>query len=143
MLARPQETAATTVEAAAEQPQPAAIDPRAEAKLRVAREAILDRIRERRPRFVPTFERMRIEGNRIAVDVPSQELHDEIRRNQTALLLMVARLSGVEGVIELDVAINEEIRAARPIKLEDRVRYLSEKNPLLVELRQALDMEVE
>ena len=60
-----------------------------------------------------------------------------------ALLLMVARLSGVEGVIELDVAINEEIRAARPIKLEDRVRYLSEKNPLLVELRQALDMEVE
>jgi hypothetical protein len=39
--------------------------------------------------------------------------------------------------------INEEIRAARPIKLEDRVKYMTEKNPLLAELRRALDLEVE
>ena len=38
---------------------------------------------------------------------------------------------------------NEQIRAARPIKLEDRVRYMTEKNPLVAELRKALDLEVE
>ena len=40
-------------------------------------------------------------------------------------------------------ALREEIRAARPIKLEDRVKYMTEKNPLLAELRRALDLEVE
>ena len=35
------------------------------------------------------------------------------------------------------------IRAARPIKLEDLVRYITEKNPLVAELRKALDLEVE
>jgi DNA polymerase-3 subunit gamma/tau len=48
-----------------------------------------------------------------------------------------------QGMLELDVTINEEIRAARPIKLEDRVKYMTEKNPLLAELRRALDLEVE
>ncbi len=142
MLARPQESAPTAEPAAAAE-APTTVDPAAEQKLTRAREAVLERIRERRPRFVATFERMQISGNRIAVSVPTRELHDEIQRNRTALLLMVARLSGVEGLIELDVTINEAVRAARPIKLEDRVRYLTEKNPLLVELRQALDMEVE
>mgnify|MGYP006978897590 CR=1 FL=1 len=41
-------------------------------------------------------------------------------------------------MLELDVTVNEEIRAARPIKLEDRVKYMTEKNPLLAELRRAL-----
>lgn len=33
--------------------------------------------------------------------------------------------------------VNEEIRAARPIKLEDRVKHMTEKNPLIAELRKA------
>ena len=57
--------------------------------------------------------------------------------------LRIAETSGVQGMLELDVTINEEIRAARPIKLEDRVKYMTEKNPLLAELRRALDLEVE
>ena len=67
----------------------------------------------------------------------------QILRNKTELLLRIAETSGVQGMLELDVTINEEIRAARPIKLEDRVKYMTEKNPLLAELRRALDLEVE
>ena len=58
-------------------------------------------------------------------------------------LMRIAELAGIEGMIELEVTVNEEIRAARPIKLEDRVKYMTEKNPLLAELRRALDLEVE
>ena len=39
--------------------------------------------------------------------------------------------------------VNEQIRAARPFRLEDRVRYMTEKNPLLVELKEALGLEFE
>ena len=73
----------------------------------------------------------------------SEALREEILRNKTELLLRIAETSGVQGMLELDVTVNEEIRAARPIKLEDRVKYMTEKNPLLAELRRALDLEVE
>lgn len=147
MLAQTEEaprtaTAAARTETAAPT-APVTIDPASEAKIERARETILARIRERRPRFEQAFEQMEVHGNRIAVAVPTRELHDEIQRNRTALLLAIARMAGIEGTLELDVAINETIRAARPIKLEDRIRYLTEKNPLLTELRQTLDMEVE
>ena len=100
-------------------------------------------VREMRPRFVAAFERMQFQGHVIRIAVPSEALREEILRNKTELLLRIAETSGVQGMLELDVTINEEIRAARPIKLEDRVKYMTEKNPLLAELRRALDLEVE
>ena len=94
-------------------------------------------------RFVAAFERMQFQGHVIRIAVPSEALREEILRNKTELLLRIAETSGVQGMLELDVTVNEEIRAARPIKLEDRVKYMTEKNPLLAELRRALDLEVE
>ena len=59
------------------------------------------------------------------------------------MLMRFAEIAGTTGAMELEVTVNEQIKAARPIKLEDRIRYLTEKNPLLTELRKALDLEVE
>ena len=125
------------------QPEVAAIDPECERKLECAREKILNLIRERRPRFVPAFELMRVQGNMISLSVPTSELREEILRSKTGMLMRIAELAGITGAIELEVVVNEEIRAARPIKLEDRVKHMTEKNPLIAELRQALDLEVE
>ena len=102
-----------------------------------ARGRILNLIKEKRPRFVPAFELMTFRDNTISVSVPTTELREEILRSKTGMLMRIAELAGIEGMIEL------EIRAARPIKLEDRVRYITEKNPLVAELRKALDLEVE
>ena len=125
------------------EPEVATIDPECERKLERAREKILNLIRERRPRFVPAFELMRVQGNTISLSVPTSELREEILRSKTGMLMRIAELAGIEGMIELEVIVNEEIRAVRPIKLEDRVRYITEKNPLVAELRKALDLEVE
>ncbi|MDE6711733.1 MAG: DNA polymerase III subunit gamma/tau [Alistipes sp.] len=119
------------------------LDPACTAKLEQARERILALVRSRRPRFVPAFERMQFRGNVIAVSVPTAELREEILRNKTAMLIRIAELAGIEGSIDLDVAINEAIRAARPIRPEDKVKYLTEKNPLVAELRKVLDLEIE
>ncbi|WP_288289714.1 DNA polymerase III subunit gamma/tau [uncultured Alistipes sp.] len=126
-------------------PEPAAatVDPECAAKLERAREHILALIRERRPRFVPAFEQMLFRGDTIAVSVPTTELRDEILRSKTGMLMRIAELAGVTGRIELEITVNEQIRAARPIRLEDRVKYITEKNPLVAELRKALDLEVE
>ena len=121
----------------------ATVDPACESKLEQARERILNLIRERRPRFVPAFEQMAFRGNTIAVSVPTAELREEILRNKTGMLMRIAELADIQGSMELEVTVNEEIRAARPIKLEDRVKYMTDKNPLLTEFRKALDLEIE
>ena len=121
----------------------ATVDPECAEKLEHARSRILNLIKEKRPRFVPAFELMTFRDNTISVSVPTTELREEILRSKTGMLMRIAELAGIEGMIELEVIVNEEIRAVRPIKLEDRVRYITEKNPLVAELRKALDLEVE
>ena len=119
------------------------IDPASAEKLEAARDRILQLIRERRPRFVAAFELMTVRGNTLSVSVPTTELRDKILRSRTAMLTRIAELAGIEGALELEVTVNEQVRATRPIRLEDRVKYLTEKNPLVAELRKALDLEVE
>jgi hypothetical protein len=126
-----------------DEPETVRIDPDCAEKLENARGRILNLIKEKRPRFVPAFELMTFRDNTISVSVPTTELREEILRSKTGMLMRIAELAGIEGMIELEVTVNEEIRAARPIKLEDRVRYITEKNPLVAELRKALDLEVE
>ena len=126
-----------------DEPETVRIDPDCAEKWEHARSRILNLIKEKRPRFVPAFELMTFRDNTISVSVPTTELREEILRSKTGMLMRIAELAGIEGMIELEVAVNEEIRAARPIKLEDRVRYITEKNPLVAELRKALDLEVE
>lgn len=119
------------------------IDPQSEAKLQRAREAIFALIREKRPRFVAAFEQMQFIGNTICVSVPTAALREEMLRSKTEMLMRIVELAGIHGTIDLEVKVNEQIRASRPIKLEDRVRYITEKNPLVAELRKALDLEAE
>lgn len=123
--------------------QAVTVDPACAQKLEQARQRILDLIREKRPRFVPAFEEMVLHDNVIALKVPTSELREEILRNKTAMLMRIASLAGIEGQIELDVTVDEQVRAARPFKLEDRVKYIIGKNPLVAELRKALDLEAE
>ena len=129
---------------AAEQPQPAVtIDPASGQKLESGRTAILDYIRQERPRLYAFFEQLRIEGHTLRLAVPTEALREEILRSKLEMLTRIAAIAGVEGALELEVTINEQIRAVRPIKLEDRLRHMNEKNPLLAELRRELDLEVE
>ncbi len=118
-------------------------DPQSEQKIIEHRDAVLEAILGERPRFVVAFEKMKVDGHTVRVEVPTQQLHDEIMRSKTEVLLAIARTASVDGALELEVSVNEQIRASRPIKLEDRIKYMTEKNPLLVELKRALDMEYE
>ncbi|MBP3289698.1 MAG: DNA polymerase III subunit gamma/tau [Alistipes sp.] len=118
-------------------------DASSEEKIMAVRDRVVAAILEERPRFVVAFEQMQVEGHTIKVEVPSQTLYEEIMRSQTELLLMVARLAGINGTLDLQVSINEQIKASRPIKLEDRIKFMSEKNPHLLELKHALDLEYE
>ncbi len=119
------------------------VDPSSNEKLAENRSRILEYIRQERPRFYAFFEQMQFEGHVLRLAVPSEALREEILRNKLEILSHIAALAGINGSLELNITVNEEIRASRPIKLEDRMRYMTEKNPLLNELRKALDLEAE
>ena len=125
------------------QQEPQAFDARSEQMILERRAAVLEAILRERPRFVVAFEKMKVAGHTITVEVPSQTLYEEIMRSKTEILLTIARTAGVNGSLELEVKVNEQIKAARPIKLEDRIKHMTEKNPAVLELKRLLDMEYE
>ena len=122
---------------------PVEIDPQSQQKIEACREQIIRRILEERPRFIVAFESMRAEGHVIRAEVPSRTLYEEIMRSKTEVLLLIARTAGVSGSLDLRIDINEQTKAARPIKLEDRIKFMTEKNALILELKRELDMEYE
>ena len=136
----------THVEQAEEQKKSAEevyIDPQSEWKLNNHRKEVVESILQERPRFVVAFESMQIEGHVIKLEVPSHTLYEEIMRSKTEILMQMARTAGVEGMLDMQIVVNEQIKASRPIKLEDRIHFMTEKNPLLLELKKALEMEYE
>ena len=131
-----------------EEEQPASkseitIDARSEEKITAVKERVIKDILEERPRFVVAFESMQIEGHRIKVEVPTSQLYEEIMRSKTEILMQIAQTAGVTGMLELDIKINEQIKASRPIKLEDRIKFMTERNENILLLKRLLDMDYE
>ena len=118
------------------------VDPRSAEKLWNSRQKIVDFINDRRPRFIFAFETMTFEGNTIRLNVPSEAMKDDIEQSSVELLTNIAAISGVTGTLAFDIRVVADNRPMRPVKLEDRIRHIEQKNPLVAELKKALDMEV-
>lgn len=120
------------------------IDPLTEQKIANARERFIAKLREQSVRMALAFDTMRVDGNRLTIEAESEVLEDEIRHHKSAVLHLLAETAGVNGSIDLEIVRPEvEYRAPKPIRVEDRMAYLSEKNPLVAKLRKALELELE
>ncbi len=123
--------------------QTVVVDSRSEAKILDAKERIIADLERNRPRFAGAFGEMRVTKNVISIEVPSQELYEDIMRSKSELLMSIIKEAGIEGYIELEVAVNEKIKAARPITIEDRLRHLAGKNQRLAEMIDKLGLDAE
>ncbi|MBQ3254153.1 MAG: DNA polymerase III subunit gamma/tau [Rikenellaceae bacterium] len=120
------------------------IDPLTEQKIANARERFIAKLREQSVRMALAFDTMRVDGNRLTIESESEVLEDEIRHHKSAVLHLLAETAGVNGSIDLEIVRPEvEYRAPKPIRVEDRMAYLAEKNPLVAKLRKALELELE
>ena len=119
------------------------VDPRSEEKLAAAKDEIVKRTCELRPRFIVAFEKIAFEGNRIKLTVPTQALKDELNMARTEILDTIASAAGVEGALELDIEVREVRMHLRPVRLEDRLRHIESRTPMFEDLKKALDLDVE
>ena len=119
------------------------IDPHSEDKLNFARDKIVEGVTKYRKRLGVIFDSMTIEGNTITVTVASEGARDEIYHDKSDLQKLIAQASGVKGLVEIAVTVNEQIRVARPITLEDRLRHLVTKNDKLLDMIEKLGLDAE
>lgn len=130
-------------EAAAEAVHQSSIDPMSAEKLESARQKIEADLGVSRPRFRKIFSEMRIKENTVTVTVPSQELCEDILRDKREWQGYLAKMAEVDGYIEIEVVVNEKIKVARPITIEDRLKHLVAKNAKLTEMIERLNLDAE
>ena len=120
------------------------IDPLTEHKIANAREKFIAKLREQSVRLALAFDTMKADGNRLTIEAESDVLEDEICHHKNAVLHMLADTAGINGMLELEIVRPVvEYRAPKPIRVEDRMAFLVEKNPMVNTLRKALELELE
>lgn len=119
------------------------VDPDCEAKLMGIKAQFVEILSKGRMRYVPVFETMTAKERLIQVTVPSKELYEEIMRDKLEWLKELQELAGLKCSIDLEVIINEAVRIARPITIEDRLRHLVAKNDRLKEMIEVLVLDAE
>lgn len=81
--------------------------------------------------------------NCINLTVPNESSYDELMHSLAEMKYRLGELSGLRVPIEFNVTIKANPKGLKPIKVEDRLRYLTDKNPLLTKLRKELELDVE
>ena len=136
--------AAEQQEVQSEQVAETRVDPQSEAKIIQYQKEFVEALMAERQRIGVAFEEMAVSGNKITITVGSDDLRQEILRSQYEILSLLAEIADVRGAIELDVSVTaDKQRAEILIKPEDKVHYLCEQNPAWLELRSALDLDIE
>ena len=120
------------------------IDPLTEQKITNVRERFIAKLREKSMRMALAFETMKVDSNRLTVEVESDVLEDEILHHKNEVLQLLKDTAAVTGTLELELVRPEvEYQAPKPIRVEDRMAYLVEKNPVVAKLRKALELDLE
>ena len=145
LKSRPQEDAAEDTESNGQKSTPSEIPQQTinEPLLHEACRKLTQELLEHRPRLGAAFEEVRIEEATIILNVPNESLYDEVMHHLTEIQKRLCELYGAQLNIEFKVEIAASTKPLKPIKAEDRLQYLTEKNPLRTKRRQTLDLDIE
>ncbi|MBR6495513.1 MAG: DNA polymerase III subunit gamma/tau, partial [Rikenellaceae bacterium] len=114
-----------------------------EEKIYEASQTLSESLMATRPRLAAVLQRVTVKGNTLCVDVPNDQLREEILFNKQELQRSFIRTMGCRVVVEFDVNVVVDNSFVKPVKLEEKVRYFSEKNPDFVEFCRRLKVDVE
>jgi DNA polymerase-3 subunit gamma/tau len=116
-------------------------DPEAQEKIERHREKFMARLASGSPRIAAVYETMEVEGNTLKVRVVSEGLREDVLRDKTETMRLLATVAGVHGPIELTVTVDESVRPAKPIRIEDKIRHMADLNPGFNTLRRTFELE--
>ena len=120
------------------------VDPDTDKKIELHRQEIISLLKKQSIRLGSVFSTMKTSANRITIEADTELLAEEIRHNQNQILQMIASVAGIDGALELEILKpSQEYKAPKPIRPEEKLQYLREKNPLVDRLRREIDLDIE
>ncbi|MCD8186449.1 MAG: hypothetical protein LUD68_08415 [Rikenellaceae bacterium] len=130
----------------AEEPavDPSAVpDEEVEKRLTETCAGLTERFTRSRPRLATAFSRVSVKLNRIGLTVPNANLKEEVERNMLDLKREIRELSGVQCAIEFDITVEADSSGEKPVKADDKLKFLTEQNAHLTAFRKALNLDIE
>lgn len=94
-----------------------------------------------RPRLAIAFARTTVSLNRVGLTVPNENLKEEVERNMLDLKKRLTTLAGIRCAIEFDIRVEADNSFDKPIKAEDKLKFLSDQNENLAAFRKALNLD--
>ena len=113
------------------------------ARLEQALARLSDELMKERPRLGVVFREATVHAEGILLKVPNESLYDEVTHHLTDIQKRLCELSFSKTPVAIRVVVTEDKSGLRPVKVEDRLRFLTQKNPLVTRLRQSLDLDIE
>ena len=114
-----------------------------ERRLNDKREAFVAEITRRHPRLIPAFEKVRIEGNKVVVEVPTRVLNEDLNSCRSEIQEIIAECAELDGVPLLEIVVNETEIKLRPVKIEDRLAHIASCSPLFEKLVTTMKLNIE
>jgi len=124
-----------------ENPQNEEFKPESGAKVEAKREAFLAELYNLNPRLANALRSMTIEGFTIRACVMTEMVRDELLRNRGEINNILREVCGIEGSMAFEIEVARS-RDAKPVKAEDKLRFLVGRNPEVTNLIQALDLDL-
>ena len=122
---------------------PVVSDEETEQRLSAVCATLSERFTQSRPRLATAFSRVSVKGSRIGLTVPNENLKEEVERHMLDLKRELMELSDVTCAIEFDIAVEADASHDKPVKADDKLKFLSEQNAHLTAFRQALHLDIE
>ena len=114
-----------------------------EEKIKTACAALSKELMEERPRLGAAFGSTAVRKNVIAFRVPNDTLKEEIERNTLELKKRLMEIGDIHGPVEFRILVEEDHSFVKPIRVEDKLKFLTDLNGHLTLFRKALDLDLE
>lgn len=144
LISRSQRQAGTDAQQPGSPARQKTVDPDTDKKIELHRQEIIGLLKKQSIRLGSVFSTMKTSANRITIEADTELLAEEIRHNQNQIMQMIASVAGIDGALELEILKPaQEYKAPKPIRPEEKLQYLREKNPLVDRLRKEIDLDIE
>ena len=117
-------------------------DPQCEAKINAKRGEFLSALNIQKPRLANALGSMVVSDHTIRATVMTEMVREELLRNSKELNTLLREVCGIEGSVVFDIEVVKSNTVLKPVKAEEKLRFLVERNSEVTNLIQSLDLDL-
>ena len=117
-------------------------DPQCEAKINAKRSEFLSALNIQKPRLANALGSMVVSDHTIRATVMTEMVREELLRNSKELNTLLREVCGIEGSVVFDIEVVKSNAVLKPVKAEEKLRFLVERNGEVTNLIQSLDLDL-